>query len=67
MSAIRMRVWVNPRGGDCDKFALLAGDCVSAFPHKCGLTNVPIDTKKRKKLGESLTSQKKECTFAQSY
>ncbi len=24
MSAIRMRVWVNPRGGDCDKFALLA-------------------------------------------
>ena len=24
MSAIRMRVWVNPRGGDCDKYALLA-------------------------------------------
>lgn len=24
MSAIRLRVWVNPRGGDCDKFALLA-------------------------------------------
>ena len=24
MSAIRMRVWVNPRGGDCDKNALLA-------------------------------------------
>ena len=24
MSAIRMRVWVNPRDGDCDKFALLA-------------------------------------------
>ena len=24
LSAIRMRVWVNPRGGDCDKFALLA-------------------------------------------
>ena len=24
ISAIRMRVWVNPRGGDCDKFALLA-------------------------------------------
>ncbi len=24
MSAIRMRVWVNPRGGDCDKWALLA-------------------------------------------
>ena len=24
MSAIRMRVWVNPRGGDCDKHALLA-------------------------------------------
>ena len=23
MSAIRMRVWVNPRGGDCDKHALL--------------------------------------------
>ena len=23
MTAIRMRVWVNPRGGDCDKFALL--------------------------------------------
>ena len=23
MSAIRMRVWVNPRGGDCDKNALL--------------------------------------------
>ena len=24
MSAIRMRVWVNPRGGDCDKNELLA-------------------------------------------
>ena len=24
MSAIRMRVWVDPRGGDCDKYALLA-------------------------------------------
>ena len=24
MSAIRLRVWVNPRGGDCDKNALLA-------------------------------------------
>ncbi len=24
MSAIRMRVWVNPRGGDCDKNILLA-------------------------------------------
>lgn len=24
MNAIRMRVWVNPRGGNCDKFALLA-------------------------------------------
>ena len=24
IGAIRMRVWVNPRGGDCDKFALLA-------------------------------------------
>ena len=24
MSAIRMRVWVNPRGGDCDKNTLLA-------------------------------------------
>ena len=24
MSAIRMRVWVNPRGGDCDKNVLLA-------------------------------------------
>ena len=24
MSAIRMRVWVTPRGGDCDKYALLA-------------------------------------------
>ena len=24
ISAIRMRVWVNPRDGDCDKFALLA-------------------------------------------
>jgi len=24
LSAIRMRVWVDPRGGDCDKFALLA-------------------------------------------
>ncbi len=24
MSAIRMRVWVNPRGGECDKNALLA-------------------------------------------
>ncbi len=24
MNAIRMRVWVNPRGGDCDKFSLLA-------------------------------------------
>ena len=24
MSAIRLRVWVNPRGGDCDKYALLA-------------------------------------------
>ena len=24
MSAIRMRVWVNPRGGDCDKQVLLA-------------------------------------------
>ena len=24
LSAIRMRVWVNPRGGNCDKFALLA-------------------------------------------
>ena len=23
LSAIRMRVWVNPRGGDCDKHALL--------------------------------------------
>ena len=23
MNAIRMRVWVNPRGGDCDKYALL--------------------------------------------
>ena len=24
MSAIRLRVWVNPREGDCDKYALLA-------------------------------------------
>ena len=24
MSAIRMRVWVNPRGGNCDKHELLA-------------------------------------------
>ena len=24
MSAIRMRVWVNPRRGDCDKYVLLA-------------------------------------------
>ncbi len=24
MSAIRMRVWVNPRGGSCDKYELLA-------------------------------------------
>ena len=23
INAIRMRVWVNPRGGDCDKYALL--------------------------------------------
>ena len=23
MSAIRLRVWVNPKGGDCDKHALL--------------------------------------------